>query len=178
MLIRAPQLKASVRHRVESEDEMVSYPHRSLRGGHKAPAVFFASSLLLMVATIVFSNYRCWGGCSFMPLGLWYWAGPIKLSGVLVVAAALLMLRHPLAYLAAILVSSYAVYDVSLGVYEAWRSFSGMSVERIGLWRVVYIESLLPVWRGLLRGVLGTVILIYAAIKLFRPSSSGSSSVR
>jgi hypothetical protein len=130
-----------------------------------------------MAAAIVFSNVS-WGGEYSMPLRLWYWAEPIKFSGVLVVAAALLMFRHPLAYLAAVLLSSYAVYDVSLGVYETWQSFRGMNLERIGLWRVVYIESLLPVWRGLLRGVLGTVILIYGAIKLFRPGSSGSSAVR
>jgi hypothetical protein len=96
----------------------------------------------------------------------------MSLSGVLVVAAVLLMLRHPLAYLAAILVSGYAVYDVSLGVNEAWETHSGTSLE------MVLRGSFLPLWRGLIRGGLGILFVMYGSIRLFRHASAGRTAMR
>lgn len=149
---------------------MLSNRHLSLHGPSKASTIFFASSLLLMAATIVFSNIS-WGGEYSMPLRLWHWVGPIKLSGGLVVAAGLLMCRHPLASVAAILISSYAVYDVGLGVFEAWHGHEGL--RRMVFLEVFLRESLFPIWKGLLRGVLGILFVIYGAVRLFRNPPSG-----
>lgn len=141
----------------------------SWRALPKAPTLFLTFSVLLMVATVVFSNVLCWGGCNLLSLKYWHWVAPLKLSGLLVVAAGLLMVRHPLSYVGAILISSYAIYDVGFGVYEEWRRYSTIpGLQGLRLWGVVLRESLFPVWRGLIRVVLGTLFVVYGSMRLFR----------
>src|ERR1700752_1274406 len=146
----------------------MQHPHQSWRALYHPPAVFLVCSLPLAALTIVSWNFFCWHGCALLPISLWQWIAPIKFSGLLVLASVLLLFRHPLAYLAAILLSAYAIYDVSLGLHEQWREYSSVGLQGTALWKIVLWQSLLPVWKGLLRFILGVSIICYATARFIR----------
>jgi hypothetical protein len=60
------------------------------------------------------------------------------------------------------------IYDVSLDIYVEWREYASVGLNGIALWRIVLWQSMMPIWKGLARGVLGLFVLFYCTSRLIR----------